>query len=202
MQTAAADVMDISGESGATKKLYGIDDAATKDYGTRCLIARRLVERGVRFVQVFTKNQYLGSSPRKHQRLPARFLQKNRPTHGRAGEGFKRPRPARQHGRPLGRRDGPAAGGPEYEKSPGRDHNTYGFSMWLAGGGFKAGHIHGETDEWGHRSVRDKVNHYDYHATLLRLFGLDHDHLNYKRGGRVQSLIDGQPARVVEEIMA
>jgi uncharacterized protein (DUF1501 family) len=87
-------------------------------------------------------------------------------------------------------------------RNAGRDHNTYGFSMWLAGGGFKAGHIHGETDEWGHRSVRDKVNHYDYHATLLRLFGLDHDHLNYKRGGRVQSLIDGQPARVVEEIMA
>ena len=88
------------------------------------------------------------------------------------------------------------------EKSPGRDHNTYGFSMWLAGGGFKAGHVHGATDEWGHRAVKDVVNHYDYHATLLHLFGLDHEHLSYKRAAREETLTDGQNARVVEEILA
>ncbi|MDP6036108.1 MAG: DUF1501 domain-containing protein, partial [Verrucomicrobiota bacterium] len=83
-----------------------------------------------------------------------------------------------------------------------RDHNTYGFSMWLAGGGFKAGHIHGATDEWGHHAVKDVVNHYDYHATLLHLFGMDHTRLTYERGGREQSLIDNQPAHVVKEILA
>jgi uncharacterized protein (DUF1501 family) len=88
------------------------------------------------------------------------------------------------------------------ERNAGRDHNTYGFSMWLAGGGFRAGHIHGATDEWGHHAVRDVVNHYDYHATLLRQFGLDHEQLVYKRSSREQSLTDGQPARVVEEILA
>jgi len=88
------------------------------------------------------------------------------------------------------------------ERNAGRDHNTYGFSMWLAGGGFRAGHIHGATDEWGHHAVSDVVNHYDYHATLLRQFGLDHEQLVYKRSSREQSLTDGQPARVVEEILA
>ena len=88
------------------------------------------------------------------------------------------------------------------EKSPGRDHNTYGFSMWLAGGGFKGGHIHGATDEWGHRAVSDIVNHYDYHATLLRQFGINHEQLTYKRAGQEQTLTDGQKARVVKELLA
>jgi len=88
------------------------------------------------------------------------------------------------------------------EKSPGRDHNTYGFSMWLAGGGFKPGHIHGATDEWGHRAVEGTVNHYDYHATLLHLFGLDHKKLTFKRAGQEKTLTDGQKAHVVKEILA
>jgi len=72
----------------------------------------------------------------------------------------------------------------------GRDHNTHGFSMWLAGGGFKGGLVHGETDEFGHHAVRDVVNHYDYHATLLHLFGLDHEQLTYRFGGRDLRLTD------------
>ena len=88
------------------------------------------------------------------------------------------------------------------EKSPGRDHNTYGFSMWLAGGGFKPGHIHGATDEWGHRAIENVVNHYDYHATLLHLFGLDHTRLTYKRAAQEQTLTDGQPGKVVKEVLA
>ena len=84
----------------------------------------------------------------------------------------------------------------------GRDHNTYGFSMWLAGGGFKAGHVLGKTDEWGHKAVENVVNHYDYHATLLHLFGLDHQQLVFNRSNRDQTLTDGQPGKVVHEILA
>ena len=200
MQTSASDAMDISGENAATKKLYGIDEDATKEYGTRCLIARRLVERGVRFVHVLTGNQFWDHHHGIKGSLPKACKKTDRPIAGLVKD-LKR----------LGLLDSTVVhwGGEmgrlpvvQNTRNAGRDHNTYGFSMWLAGGGFKAGHIHGETDEWGHRSVRDKVNHYDYHATLLQLFGLDHNHLKYKRGGRVQSLIDGQPARVVEELLA
>ena len=81
----------------------------------------------------------------------------------------------------------------------GRDHNTYGFSQWVAGGGFKRGHVHGETDEWGHHAVKDIVHHYDWHATLLHCFGLDHTQLTYKRNGLAASLTDGQPGRVVAD---
>ena len=88
------------------------------------------------------------------------------------------------------------------EKNVGRDHNTYGFSMWLAGGGFKAGHTHGATDELGHRAVEDVVTHSDYHATLLSLFGLDHRTLAFSRPGGGGSLVDGQPARVVDGLLA
>jgi len=200
MQTSASDVMDISGESVATKKLYGIDDNATKDYGTRCLIARRLVERGVRFVHVLSGNQSWDHHHGIKNSLPKACKKTDRPIAGLIkdlkGLGLLDSTVVHWGGE-MGRL--PVV---QNTNNAGRDHNTYGFSMWLAGGGFKAGHIHGETDEWGHRSVRDKVNHYDYHATLLRLFGLDHNQLNYKRGGLVQSLIDGQPARLIEEVLA
>jgi uncharacterized protein (DUF1501 family) len=88
------------------------------------------------------------------------------------------------------------------EKNIGRDHNTYGFSVWLAGGGFKGGHVHGATDEVGHKAAEGVVSHNDYHATLLHLFGLDHRTLVFKRPGGNASLVDGQPARVVEELLA
>ena len=84
----------------------------------------------------------------------------------------------------------------------GRDHNTYGFSHWYAGGGFKAGHIHGTTDEWGHKAVDDVVNHYDIHATLLHQFGIDAADLTYKRNGREQTLLDGQPGTVINKLLA
>ncbi len=84
----------------------------------------------------------------------------------------------------------------------GRDHNTHGFSMWVAGGGFKGGHIHGATDELGHKSVENVVNHYDYHATLLHLFGIDHTQLTIERNARQRSLTDGQPGKIVQELLA
>jgi hypothetical protein len=84
----------------------------------------------------------------------------------------------------------------------GRDHNTYGFTVWMAGGGIRGGMTFGETDEWGHHAVNDVVSHHDYHATVLHLFGLDHKKLIYRRAGRELSLTDGKPARVVREILA
>jgi hypothetical protein len=87
------------------------------------------------------------------------------------------------------------------EKNIGRDHNTYGFSIWMAGGGIKAGHIHGETDELGHKAVTDTVTHTDYHATLLHLFGLDPARLTFARPGGTGSLMDGQKGEIVWKIL-
>jgi hypothetical protein len=172
----------------------------TREFGTRCLIARRLIERGVRFVQVFTKNQYWDHHGNIKNSLPAACKKVDRPIAALVkdlkGRGLLASTVVHWGGE-MGRL--PVV---QNEKSAGRDHNTYGFSMWLAGGGFKAGHIHGATDEWGHHAVKDVVNHYDYHATLLHLFGMDHKELTYQRGGREQSLTDNQPARVVKEILA
>ena len=94
------------------------------------------------------------------------------------------------------------AGGKTDRKKVGRDHNTYGFTMWVAGGGFKSGYTHGETDEFGHRAVHDVVNHCDYHATLLHLFGLDPKRLTFKRNGTDQSLLMNSNARVVAELLS
>ena len=87
------------------------------------------------------------------------------------------------------------------ESNIGRDHNTYGFSMWLAGGGIRAGYVHGQTDEFGHKAVVDRVSHNDYHGTLLHLFGLDPKRLVFRRTGQDRSLIDNQSSRVVREIL-
>ena len=200
MQTAAAEVMDVSGESEATQKLYGLDVDETKEFGTRCLIARRLIERGVRFVQVFTRNQYWDHHGNIKNSLPASCKKIDRPIAALVKDLKSRgllDSTVVHWGGEMGRL--PVI---QNEKSPGRDHNTYGFSMWLAGGGFKGGHIQGATDEWGHRAVEGTVNHYDYHATLLHLFGLNHTRLTYKRASQEQTLTDGQPGNVVKEILA
>jgi len=108
----------------------------------------------------------------------------------------------------LGRRDGTIAsdskpGGRKTDRAKvGRDHNTYGFGMWVAGGGFKAGHIHGATDDFGHHAVEKVVNHYDFHETILHLFGLDPKRLTFKRNGTEQRLVENPEARVVTEILA
>ena len=202
LQTAAKEALDISSESEATKKLYGIDDPATEEFGTRCLIARRLVERGVRFVQLFTGNQTWDHHQSILSGLPGGLQ-----IRGQAGRGLVIDLKARglldstvvhwggEMGRlPVIQNDGP-------REKMGRDHNTYGFTMWVAGGGFKAGMTYGETDEFGHKAVKDIVNHHDYHATLLHLFGLDHAKLTYKRNGADVSLTDNQGGQVLEKVL-
>ena len=203
MQTAAKEAVDISGESEATKQLYGLDDPATQDYGTRCLIARRLVERGVRFVQIFTRYQFWDHHGSIRTALPASCKKTDQPAAALVKDLKSRgllDTTLVHWGGEIGRL--PVIQNDAGPASVGRDHNTYGFSMWLAGGGVKGGCVYGKTDEFGHKAVENVVTHSDYHATLLHLFGLDREQLIYRRNGLAQSLIDNQQCRVVKEILA
>ena len=203
MQTAAKEAMDIRSESPATLRLYGIDNDLTRDYGTHCLIARRLVERGVRFVQIINNGQSWDHHSNLYKALPEVCVRSDQPVAALVrdlkGRGLLDSTLVHWGGEmgrlPVIQNDGP-------KDKVGRDHNTYGFTMWLAGGGIRGGMTFGETDEWGHHAVKDIVSHHDYHATLLHLFGLDHKRLVYRRAGRELSLTDGKPARVVQEILA
>jgi hypothetical protein len=208
MQVAAKEALDLSQESEETKRMYGIGEKPTDDFGTRCLIARRLVERGVRFVSVFTANQTWDHHSKILTGLPAACAYVDKPAAALVRDLKQRgllDSTIVHWGGEMGRlpviqnRAGAAKGDRD---SVGRDHNTYGFSMWVAGGGFKAGYVHGATDEFGHHAVENVVNHYDYHATLLHLFGLDPKELTYLRGGTPQSLITNPEARVVTDLIA
>ena len=199
MQTAAKEALDISGESEATKKLYGIDKKDSKEYGTRCLIARRLVERGVRFVQLFLAGQPWDNHENIHSTLPAICRRTDQPAAALVTDLKQRgllDTTVVHWGGEIGRL--PVV---QSRSKPGRDHNGQGFSTWLAGGGFKPGTVYGETDEVGHRAVVNKVTANDYQATLLHQFGLDHKKLIYHHGGRSQKLTNDRPARVVKEIL-
>jgi hypothetical protein len=203
MQTAAREALDISQETEATHRLYGLDQPATKEYGTRCLIARRLVERGVRFVQLFLGGQpwdnhndirHSLSAVCNRTDKPATALVKDLKQRGLlettivhwGGEIGRLP-VVENHGEP--------------EKA-GRDHNGQGFSIWLAGGGIRGGMTYGETDEFGHRAVTNVVTPNDFQATLLHLLGLDHGRLAFPFNGQQQRITDGREARVIPEILA
>lgn len=203
MQTAALEALDIRRESKSTLKLYGIDVPASREYGTRCLIARRLIERGVRFVSVFTRNQFWDHHGRIRTSLPAACKKVDQPAAGLVRDLKDRgllETTVVHWGGEMGRL--PVIQNDTGAAKVGRDHNTYGFTQWVAGGGFRPGYAHGQTDEFGHKAVADTVSHSDYHATLLHLFGIDHERLTYKRNGREQSLVDGQPCRIVKELLA
>ena len=201
MQSAAKEALDISGESEATHKLYGLDDDATREYGTRCLIARRLVERGVRFVQLFLGGQPWDNHNNIRGSLAGICRRTDKPSAALVTDLKQRgllDTTLVHWGGEIGRL--PVTEG-EGEKC-GRDHNGQGFSMWLAGGGIKGGITYGQTDEFGHRAEVDKVSPNDYQATLLHLFGIDHAQLSYHYNGQEQKLTDNRPCRVVEELLA
>ena len=206
MQVAAKEALDISQESEATKKLYGIDKPATQEFGTRCLIARRMVERGVRFVSIFTGNQTWDHHSSILTGLPTACLQVDQPAAALVLDLKQRgllDSTIVHWGGEMGRL--PVIqnrAGAKGRTTVGRDHNTYGFSMWVAGGGFKAGYAHGATDEFGHEAAVDVVNHFDYHATLLHLFGLDPKELTFKRNGTNLGLVENPAAHVVTELLA
>ena len=190
MQTSMPEIQDIRGETEATRNLYGLDNPVTEDFGRQCLMARRFAERGVRFVQV------------SHSDSKVQWDQ-----HGNLKKG---------HTKKASEVDKPIAGllhdlkarglledtlvlwSGEFGRTPtvqgagmdGRDHNPWGFTMWMAGGGVKGGFAHGATDDYGFYAERDKMHIHDVHATLLHLLGIDHEKLTYRHSGRDFRLTD------------
>ena len=203
MQSAGKEALDLSQESAATKKLYGMDNPACADYATRCLIARRLIERGVRFVQILSRNQMWDNHGGLVTALPINCRQVDQPSMALVMDLKQRgllDSTLVTWGGEMGRL--PVIQNDTGPTKIGRDHNTYGFTWWLAGGGVKAGHVHGATDDFGHHAVKDVVNHYDLLATILHLFGLDHKKLTYQRNGQALALTDNQPGQIVKNIIA
>ncbi len=203
LQLSAPEVLDISGESDATKKLYGLDNPLTEDMGRRCLTARRLLERGVRFVQVWSgaDNGFPRRNWDSHENLEK--------DHGELGTGLDKPAAAlikdlKSRGllddtivfwtTEFGRM-------PCSQGSKGRDHNPFGFTSWLAGGGVKGGTSYGATDEWSYKAVDNPVYCYEVHATLLHLLGIDHTKLSYRNNGIDRRLTDVH-GRVIRELLA
>jgi hypothetical protein len=198
MQKHAPEIVDIAGETEATRRLYGLDQKETAEFGTRCLLARRMVERGVRFVQIYCgdTNGWDAHSDIEgnHRKL---CLQSDRPI-----AGLLRDLKARGllestlviWGGEFGRT-------PMSEGTTGRDHNPHGFTMWLAGGGVKGGQVYGATDAVGLRAEKDVAHVHDIHATILHLLGLKHKRLTYRHNGRNERLTDND-GDVIEDVLA
>jgi uncharacterized protein (DUF1501 family) len=195
MQSAVPEAVDLSKETKATKDLYGLDDPVSAKFGTDCLLARRLVERGVRFVQIFTGSAGAddwdaahADNDRTHREMahrvdkPIAALLKDLKARGLLDDTLV------IWGGEFGRT--PLADGRYPDKPAGRDHNPYGFTTWLAGGGVKGGKVIGATDEFGFRAVENRVHVNDLHATVLKLLGLDHRQLTFLFEGRDQRLTD------------
>ncbi len=203
MQTAAKEALDISREPSHVLAMYGIDENATRDYGTRCLIARRLVERGVRFVQVLNNGQSWDQHGNLKTALPNLCQAVDKPSAALVADLEQRgllESTVVHWGGEMGRL--PVRQNDTTPEAWGRDHNTYGFSQWVAGGGFREGYVHGATDEWSHKAVENVVHHYDWHAPLLHCCGLNHAQLECIRAGRKETITAGQEARVVTELLA
>ena len=203
MQSEAPEAVDLSDESKHTLEAYGVGKNPTDEFGKNCLVARRLVERGVRFIQLYSGGGHLEETWDAHE-----SIEKN---HGSHGLEVDQPIAALLDdldqrgmleetlvvwGGEFGRM--PFSEGKD---APGRNHNPYGFSMWMAGGGVKGGTVYGETDELGFEAVVNKVHVHDIQATILHLMGMDHELLTYFHQGRKESLTDVH-GRVVNEIIA
>jgi hypothetical protein len=201
MQQHAPEAVDLTRETAATRAAYGIDQPRTADFGSRCLLARRLVERGVRFVQLYSGGGPLITQWDAHDDINA------------------------NHEKMCGHVDRPIAAllkdlkqrglldstlvvwASEFGRTPmsqggkGRDHNPYGFTMWMAGGGITGGQAYGATDEFGLHAVRDRVSVHDFHATILHLLGLDHEKLTFLHSGRDERLTD-VAGQVIDKIIS
>ncbi len=204
MQLTATNVLDLSGETEATRNLYGLDNPATAGYGARCLIARRLVESGVRFVQVFPpldpsfqpwdNHSNLKNDLRKicdHVDQPSAALISDLKQRGLLDD-------------VIVMWTGEFGRLPITEGADGRDHNRHAFSLLMAGGGFKGGHIHGATDDFGYKAIENRVSVPDLHATILHQLGIDHTRLSFLHNGRPERLTDPEVtgAKVVESLLA
>jgi len=201
MQLAAADVLDISRETAATGRLYGLDNKTTEPYGRRCLMARKLVEAGVRFVQIHPKPfQPWDTHSGTQKNLSGICANCDVPTAGLITD-------LKQRGlldETIVIWSGEFGRLPVSQNGTGRDHNRNAFSLLVAGGGFKAGHAHGATDEVGYAAAVERVSVADLHATVLRQLGLDHESLVYEHAGREETLTDTSltGARVISGLLA
>ena len=202
MQTATPELTDFSRESDDTLEMYGINDETTRPFGTNCLLARRMVERGVRVVQLYHSNWDDHSDLNKNLKKncdmtdkPAAALLQDLKQRGLlddtllvwGGEFGRTPMNEFRRGNTPGKE--------------GRDHHPYCFSLWLAGGGIKGGQVIGETDEFGYHIVEDKIHVHDFQATLLHCLGLDHTKLTYRHQGRDFRLTD-VGGKVVRKLLA
>jgi hypothetical protein len=200
MQTAVPDVLDLSKETEETHKLYGIDNPKSAEYGKRCLLARRLVERGVRFVQIFLNGQPWDTHSKNAENLKNLCAMTDQPSAGLVLDlkrrGLLDSTIVMWTGE-FGRL--PISQGPD-----GRDHNRHAFSLWLAGGGFKKGCVHGATDDLGYQSSEKVVRVSALHATLLHALGLDHTELTFPHEGRDDTLTDVAVTRaeIVHDLLA
>lgn len=203
MQAEAPQAVDLDEESVEMKEAYGVGKRPTDEFGRNCLVARRLVERGVRFVQLYSGGGHLEETWDAHE-----SIEKN---HGQHGAEVDQPIAAllgdlEQRGlldETLVVWGGEFGRMPfsEGKGAPGRNHNPYGFSMWMAGAGIKGGISYGETDEFGFKAAVDRVHVHDIHATILHLMGIDHELLTFFHQGRKESLTDVH-GRVIEGILS
>jgi Protein of unknown function (DUF1501) len=189
MQTAVPELANLGSESLATRQLYGVDERVTEAYGSACLLARRLVERGVRFVEVccpptggdrWDQHSGLRVGHENNARAvdkPIAGLLKDLKTRGLLEQTLV------IWGGEFGRT-------PMAQGTDGRDHNPFGFTMWLAGGGVRGGTIYGATDDYGYHVIDKRVEMHDLHATMLHLLGMDHTRLTFRFGGRDMRLTD------------
>jgi uncharacterized protein (DUF1501 family) len=196
MQVEALRSMNLTGESESTRKSYGLDNEVTQKFGTQCLIARRLVESGVRFVHLI-RNDW-----DHHGQLKEKLAKSCAETDGPVAALIKDLKQRGLLDSTLVIWAGEFGRLPVAEGGNGRDHNPYGFSFWMAGGGIKGGTTYGSTDEFGYASVENKVTMADFHATVLDLLGLDFKKVTFDYEGRDESLTGVEPARVVKEILA
>ena len=204
MQTTAPEAVDVENEPERVKKLYGFDQDRTQDFARKCILARRLVERGVRFIQIYSGGNHNDNNWDAHGDLvknhtyhagntdrPIAGLLKDLKQRGLLDETLV------IWGGEFGRQ--PTA---EYAKGTGRDHNAYGFTMWMAGGGIKGGVSVGQTDELGSAAVEDRLHVRDLHATVLHQMGLDPNKLSYFYGGLDQKLVGVEPVEPIRKIIA
>lgn len=203
LQLSAPEVLDLSSESDATKKLYGVDEKVTADFGRNCLLARRLLERGVRFIQVWSgaDNGFPRRNWDSHEDLPK----------DHADMAASMDRPAAALIKDLKSRgmleDTIVVWTTEFGRMPcsqggkGRDHNPFAFTSWVAGGGFKGGVTYGESDEWSYKATDKPTYCYDLHATILNQLGIDHKRLTFRHNGIDRRLTDVHGA-VIREILA
>ncbi len=197
MQLSAGEALDLSRETQATQKLYGLDNPKTASYGRRCLMARRLVERGVRFVQVLIRGQMWDTHAKNAEKTKECCQETDQPTAALLQD-------LKQRGlldQTLVVWGGEFGRTPVSQGGDGRDHHKQGFSMWLAGGGIHGGQAYGATDELGYHAVENRVQVADLHATILHLLGLDHKQVIYHVHGRPERLTDVYDARILRELI-